>query len=119
MKHNFKTGDRVLFINENDKGTILMFIGNTKVKLLNSAGFEEMVALNKIMSFPIDTHDVDAYGSFHPAENNLEDLQQPNVNKFLQFSISAVTFCLSGSQGCHFLSTPLKPATALSFKQGD
>jgi dsDNA-specific endonuclease/ATPase MutS2 len=86
MKHNFKTGDRVLFINENDKGTILMFIGNTKVKLLNSAGFEEMVALNEIMSFPNDTHDIDAYGNFHPEEDNLEDLQQPEVNKFLQFS---------------------------------
>ncbi|MEC8853715.1 MAG: hypothetical protein VYD33_04645, partial [Bacteroidota bacterium] len=86
MNHNFKTGDRVLFINENDKGTILMFIGNTKVKLLNSAGFEEMVALNEIMSFPSDTNDVDSYGSFYPTEDNLEDLQQPKMNKFLQFS---------------------------------
>ncbi len=85
MKHNFKTGDRVLFINENDKGTILMFIGNTKVKLLNSAGFEEMVALNEIMSFPSDTHDLDAY-EIYPTEDNLEDLQKPKVNKFLQFS---------------------------------
>ena len=48
MNHNFKTGDRVLFINENDRGTILMFIGNTKVKLLNSNGFEEMIGLKTI-----------------------------------------------------------------------
>ena len=61
MNHNFKTGNRVLFINENDKGTILMFIGNTKVKLLNSAGFEEIVALNEIMPFPSNTHDTNAY----------------------------------------------------------
>ena len=86
MNHNFKTGDRVLFINENDKGTILMFIGNTKVKLLNSAGFEEMVALNEILLFPSDTHDTNAYGSFHPTEDNLEDLQQTEANRFLQFS---------------------------------
>ena len=86
MNHNFKTGDRVLFINENDKGTILMFIGNTKVKLLNSVGFEEMVALNEILPFPLDTHDTNAYGSFHPIEDNLEDLQQTEANRFLQFS---------------------------------
>ena len=35
MKHNLKTGDRVLFINENDKGTILMFIGDAKAKVIN------------------------------------------------------------------------------------
>ena len=86
MNHNFKTGDRVLFINENDKGTILMFIGNTKVKLLNSVGFEEMVALNEILPFPCDTHDTNAYGSFHPIEDNFEDLQQTEANRFLQFS---------------------------------
>ena len=86
MNHNFKTGDRVLFINENDKGTILMFIGNTKVKLLNSVGFEEMVALNEILPFPRDTHDTNAYGSFNPIEDNVEDLQQTEANRFLQFS---------------------------------
>ena len=64
MNHNFKTGDRVLFINENDKGTILMFIGNTKVKLLNSEGFEEMVAINEMIPFPTDTHDKDAYVNY-------------------------------------------------------
>ena len=64
MNHNLKTGDRVLFINENDKGTILMFIGNTKVKLLNSEGFEEMVAINEITPFPSDTHKKNSYGSF-------------------------------------------------------
>jgi hypothetical protein len=86
MNHNFKTGDRVLFINENDKGTILMFIGNTKVKLLNSQGFEQMVSINEIMPFPTDTHDTNAYGSYHSIEDNMEDLQQTDDNKFMQFS---------------------------------
>jgi len=86
MNHNFKTGNRVLFINENDKGTILMFIGNTKVKLLNSAGFEEIVALNEIMPFPSNTHDTNAYGEFHHVKDNLEGLQQTKENRFLQFS---------------------------------
>ena len=49
MQHNLKRGDRVLFINENDKGTILMFIGDSKAKVINSAGFEEVVALNEII----------------------------------------------------------------------
>ena len=71
MNHNFKTGDRVLFINENDKGTILMFIGNTKVKLLNSEGFEEMVAINKIIPFPTDTHDKSAYGNYDFAKDTM------------------------------------------------
>ena len=83
MSHHFKTGDRVLFINENDKGTILMFIGNTKVKLLNSNGFEEMVAINDIMPFPTETHDQNAYGkSFTTKE---EESPISLTHKFYQF----------------------------------
>ena len=84
MSHHFKTGDRVLFINENDKGTILMFIGNTKVKLLNSNGFEEMVAINDIMPFPTETHDQNAYGkSFTTKE---EESPISLTHKFYQFA---------------------------------
>ena len=87
MSHTFKTGDRVLFINENDKGTILMFIGNTKVKLLNSKGFEEMVAINEIMPFPIDTHDKSAYGNYDFAKDDIENTSFSASNKFKQFSL--------------------------------
>ena len=87
MSHNFKTGDRVLFINENDKGTILMFIGNTKVKLLNSEGFEEMVAINEIMPFPTDAHDKSAYGNYDFAKDNMESTSFSASNKFKQFSL--------------------------------
>ena len=87
MNHNFKTGDRVLFINENDKGTILMFIGNTKVKLLNSEGFEEMVAINEIMPFPTNAHDKSAYGNYDFAKDNMESTSFSASNKFKQFSL--------------------------------
>ena len=75
----------MLFINENDKGTILMFIGNTKVKVLNSNGFEEMLAINNIMPFPSDTHDKDSYGNSYNSKDEEENTIIPN-QKFYQFA---------------------------------
>lgn len=91
MNHNFKTGDRVLFINEDDRGTILMFIGNTKVKLLNSNGFEEMVELKKIIPFPIDTHKKDAYGNFVKSREKIATTKRVSSRRFRQFSKDKIT----------------------------
>ena len=86
MQHNLKTGDRVLFINENDKGTILMFIGDSKAKVINSAGFEEVVALNEIIAFPSETQKEDAYGNFLQSKKETEEREQYSNDKFKQFS---------------------------------
>ncbi len=95
MSHNFKTGDRVLFINENDKGTILMFIGDAKAKVLNSNGFEELVAIKDLMPFPADTHDKGAYGNFSYSKDEIEENPTFSSQKFIQFSndkISQIVF---------------------------
>lgn len=86
MKHDFKTGDRVLFINENDKGTILMFISDSKAKVINSTGFEQVVALNEIIAFPSTTHKEDAYGDFIQSRSAIEEKVQYSKGKFKQFA---------------------------------
>ena len=86
MEHNLKTGDRVLFINENDKGTILMFIGDAKAKVINSAGFEQIVALNEIIAYPSTTHQEDAYGDFVKSKDHMVKEMQFSKSKFKQFS---------------------------------
>ncbi|MEE2699939.1 MAG: hypothetical protein VYD71_01070 [Bacteroidota bacterium] len=85
MKHNYKTGDRVLFINENDKGTILMFIGAAKAKVLNSNGFEQMVSLHEVMAFPSDTHKENAYGSFTTSKDEVVKKVKDSKGKFKQY----------------------------------
>ena len=85
MKHSFKTGDRVLFVNENDKGTILMFIEDSKVKVLNNNGFEELVLLSDIIAFPRKTYNKYAYGSSVKTNEKKESIETIN-KKFLQFS---------------------------------
>jgi len=84
MNFSFKTGDKILYLNENDTGTILMFIGNTKVKILNSSGFEEIVLIKNITALPINNNDIISY-RYSNAEVELEK-NETNVNKYIQFS---------------------------------
>lgn len=91
MKYNFKTGDRVLFINENDKGTILMFVGDAKAKVINSRGFEQVIALNEIIAFPSKTHKEDAYGDFIKSKDDMIEEIHYNKSKFKQFVNDKVT----------------------------
>jgi hypothetical protein len=94
MKHSFRTGERVLFVNEDDRGTILMFIGDSKVKVLNSNGFEELIFLSDIIAFPNETYNKDSYGSSLKV-NNEDEFTEKRNQKFLQFSndkISQILF---------------------------
>ena len=84
MIHSFRTGDRVLFVNENDKGTILMFIGDTKVKVLNSNGFEELIFISDVIAYPSETYSKDSYGS--SLKKNKEQFTKTIGQKFSQFS---------------------------------
>ncbi|OUV76557.1 MAG: hypothetical protein CBC83_00415 [Flavobacteriales bacterium TMED123] len=86
MKHNFKTGDRVLFINENDQGTILIFIGDAKAKVINSRGFEQVVGLNEIIAYPSLTHKEDAYGDFVKSKDQMVKGIEYSKKKFKQFA---------------------------------
>ena len=86
MDFNFITGDKVLYINDNDTGTILMFIGNTKVKLLNNSGFEEIVLIKDIIPLPINNNDITSYR--YAREDLTFEINEYtiNENKYIQFS---------------------------------
>jgi len=86
MDLNFKTGDKVLYLNDNDTGTILMFIGNIKVKILNSSGFEEIILIKDIIPLPINNNDVNSYKSTVDDSNLENNKFTINKNKYIQFS---------------------------------
>ena len=83
---SFKIGDRVLFTNENETGIITMLIGDSKIKVLNKSGFEELVTIKEIIHFPNDTHKEESYSSMSKLIQENNNLPIPADKKFVQFS---------------------------------
>ena len=63
---SFKVGDRVIFKKEEDKGEIVMLIGNLKALVRNSYGFKVQVMLSDLILYNSQNDSSLSYGESFP-----------------------------------------------------
>ena len=78
MNPKIKIGDNVVLRDDMTKATILLHIGDKKVKIIDENGFEYIINKSELIQLEDDTNNTESYGSVFKIKD--EDIK-PNIRR--------------------------------------